>query len=103
MAYPQALEVFEALQPGDRVQIRHEVKVGFRSWSATTEGTVVKKERRRHSLHYNRNFDDKVFSDVLVLRRPDGEVTTVTLDEFSELTRLAPLDTVSNESQTGSA
>jgi ribosomal protein L34 len=84
----QTLHVFESLQPGDRVELKHEVKVGFRTWQATTVGRVVHAERRRHSLHYQRNFDDKVFSDVIVLERDDGELTTVTLDEFSELRKL---------------
>ena len=81
-------ETFASLQPGDRVQVDHEVKVGFRRWMTTTIGTVVKKERRRHSLHFKRNPDDKVYSDVIVLKRDSGELTTVTLDEFSELRRL---------------
>ena len=88
MAYPQTLETFAALQTGDRVEVTHDVKVGFRHWSTKTLGTVVSKDRRRHSLHFNRNFDDKVFSDVLVLKRDDGELTTVTLDEFSELRKV---------------
>jgi len=88
MPYPQTLEVYQSLQPGDRVEVQHEVKVGFRSWNATTEGVVVSKERRRHSLHHDRNFDDKVFSDVIVLRRDSGELTTVTLDEFSGLRKI---------------
>ncbi|MCA9270056.1 MAG: hypothetical protein KDA41_16355 [Planctomycetales bacterium] len=89
MSYPQAIEVFESLKAGDRVEIKHQVKVGFRDWESTTVGTVVSKERRRHSLHHQRNYDDKVFSDVVVLRRDDGELTTVTLDEFSEWKRLS--------------
>jgi ribosomal protein L34 len=88
MPYLQTLEVYQSLEPGDRVEVQHEVKVGFRTWMATTVGTVVKKERRRHSLHYNRNFDDKVYSDIIVLQRDGGDLTTVTLDEFSELTKL---------------
>ena len=89
MTYPQAIKVFDELQPGDRVEVVHEVKVGFRSWESKTVGEVVKKERRRHSLHFNRNYDDKVYSDILVLRRDDGELTTITLDEFSDLKRLS--------------
>jgi hypothetical protein len=54
----------------------------------TTVGTVVKTDRRRHAYHHQRNFDDKVFSDVVVLKREDGELTTVTLDEFSEIRKL---------------
>jgi hypothetical protein len=88
MPYPQTLETFASLQPGDRVEVTHEVKVGFRHWNTKTLGTVVSKDRRRHSLHFNRNFDDKVYSDVLILKRDDGELTTVTLDEFSELRKV---------------
>ena len=88
MPYPQTLEVFESLEPGDRVEVTHEVKVGFRAWESKTVGEVVRKQRRRHSLHFNRNYDDKVFSDILVLRRDDGELTTITLDEYSELKKL---------------
>ena len=84
----QTLAVFEQLQPGDRVELIHEVKVGFRQWESVTCGTVVKVERRRHGLHNRRNGDDRVFSDLIVLQRPDGEHTTVTLDEFSTLRRL---------------
>jgi hypothetical protein len=88
MSYPEAITVYDSLQPGDRIEVVHEVKVGFRKWLTTTIGTVVGKQRRRHSLHFRRNYDDKVYSDVIVLKREDGELTTVTLDEFSELKKL---------------
>ena len=89
MGYPETIAVYQSLQAGDRVELQHEVKVGFRSWTTTTTGTVVATERRRHSLHHDRNFDDKVFSDLIVLKRDDGELTTVTLDEFSVLKKLS--------------
>ena len=88
MPAPNVYETFAFLQPGDRVEVTHEIKVGFRHWNAKIIGTVVAKDRRRHSLHFNRNFDDRVFSDVLVLRRDDGELTTVTLDEYSEIRKV---------------
>ena len=87
-SYEQTLRVFEQLQPGDDVELQHEIKVGFRSWRTTTRGNVVSALRRRHGLHYQRNFDDKAFSDVIVLKMPDGELTTVTLDEFSVLRKV---------------
>ena len=88
MLAPDVYETFAILQPGDRVEVTHELKVGFRHWNAQTVGTVVGKERRRHSLHFNRNFDDRVYSDVIILRRDDGELTTVTLDEFSAIRKV---------------
>jgi hypothetical protein len=92
MSYPESLKVYEQIHPGDRVEVQHEVKVGFRTWTTTTVGTVELKERRRHCLHFNRSDDDKVYSDVIVLRRDDGELTTITLDEFSELKILENAD-----------
>jgi hypothetical protein len=86
--YERTLRVFEQLRAGDKVELQHEVKVGFKTWQTTTTGVVVSAERRRHGLHYQRNFDDKAFSDVIVLKRPDGELTTVTLDEFSMLKKV---------------
>jgi hypothetical protein len=85
----EARRLFEQLRPGDRVEVIHDVKVGSSAaWKTKTTGTVVNTERRRQGLHYRRAQDDKVFADMIVLRRPDGEETTITMDEFTELKRL---------------
>jgi ribosomal protein L19 len=78
---------FEDLKPGDRVRIEHTVTVGKMQWTATTCGKVLRIERRRHGLHFRRNVDDKVYSDQILLELPDGELTTVTIDEFTTLHR----------------
>ncbi len=78
---------FADLEPGDSVEVEHLVTVGVRSWPKTTSGTVVRTERRRHGLHFRRNFDDKVYSDLIVLRLADGAVTTLTMDEFTVVRR----------------
>ncbi|NUQ77843.1 MAG: hypothetical protein HUU21_30270 [Polyangiaceae bacterium] len=83
----QVLTRFDELKPGDRVEVEHTVTVGMRSWTTKTVGTVVRTERRRHGLHFRRNVDDKVFSDIVLLELPDGELTTVTMDEFTVLRR----------------
>jgi hypothetical protein len=67
----------------------HEVKVGSsKTWKTKTAGTVVNTERRRQGLHFRRNVDDKVFADMIKLKRDDGELTTISMDEFTELKRL---------------
>lgn len=82
--------LFLELQPGDRVEAYHQVKVGSQIWGTTTEGAVVDTDRRRHGLHHRRNVDDKVYSDIIRLRRDDGELTTVTMDEFTRIRRILP-------------
>jgi hypothetical protein len=77
------------LRPGDRIEVDHEVKVGLKRWRTVTTGTVVRIQRRRHGLHFKRNPDDKVFSDLIVLELADGSASTVTIDEFTQLKRLS--------------
>ncbi len=85
----QSRTLYEQLTPGDRVEVIHGVQIGSSAaWSTTTVGKVLRRERRRHGLHFHRNPDDKVFSDVLILSRDDGELTTVTIDEFTKLRKL---------------
>jgi hypothetical protein len=81
----QSQLAFDELRPGDRIEVEHTVTVGMRSWAARTVGKVVRTERRRQGLHFRRNHDDKVFSNVILLELPDGELTTVTMDEFTVL------------------
>ena len=78
---------FDELNVGDRVEVEHLVTVGQRSWTTKTCGTVVRTERQRHGLHFQRNVDDKVFSDAILLELPDGELTSVTIDEFTTIRR----------------
>jgi hypothetical protein len=85
----ESRRLFLQLKPGDEFEAVHTVIVGSQRWQTTTAGTVVRTERRRHGLHFRRNHDDKVYSDVIILTRPDGELTTVTMDEFTVLRRSA--------------
>jgi hypothetical protein len=78
---------FDELKAGDRVEVEHTVTVGQKSWRARTCGTVLRTERRRQGLHFDRNLDDHVFSDVILLELPDGELTDVTVDEFTAIRR----------------
>ena len=81
--------LYEKLEPGDRIEVIHGVTVGSSAtWSTTTVGKVMRRERRRHGLHFRRNPDDKVYSDVLILARDDGELTTVTMVEYTRLRKL---------------
>jgi len=81
--------LFAELKSGDRIEVDHGVKIGSSAtWTTKTAGTVVRTERRRHGLHFRRNPDDKVYSDVIILARDDGELTTVTMDEFTQLRRV---------------
>jgi len=86
---PTTRDTVNSLEPGDRVEVTHGVKVGMRQWTSQTCGVVERIERRRHGLHFTRNSDDKVYSDLIVLRLDDGSLTTITVDEYTQLKKLA--------------
>lgn len=88
MSEPQMRLLVSELKPGDQIEVDQEVKVGLTRWHTQTVGEVIRTERRRHSLHYERSFDDKVWSDMIVLKRDDGELTTVAVDEFTQVKRV---------------
>lgn len=73
------------LSIGSQVEITRRVKIGKHTWESVASGTVVEKNRRPTSIHTERAPDNHVYVDALILRRTDGEITTVTLDESSEI------------------
>ena len=81
---------FESLKHGDHVQITQRIKVGLKIWTTTVTGTIERTERRREGLGVKRNFDDKQFADVILLKKdgPAGEETTVAMDEYTHVQRL---------------
>ena len=81
---------FESLKPGDHVKITQRIKVGLTIWTTTVTGTVERTERRREGLGVKRNFDDKQFADVILLKKdgPVAEETTVAMDEYTQVERL---------------
>ena len=85
------LIAFEELRAGDPVQITQRIKVGLKIWTTTVIGTVERTERRREGLAVKRNFDDKAFADLILLKKDGpvaGEETTVALDEFTHIERV---------------
>lgn len=80
---------FEDLHAGDRIKVTRRVKVGLKIWEYHVAGTVVRTDRRRNGLHVERNHDDKVFQDLILLRKdgPVSDETTVTLDEYTVVER----------------
>ena len=78
---------FDELKAGDRVEVEHRVTVGRTTRTVKTVGTVVRTERCRHGKHCRRADDDKVASNTILLESADGELTTVTMDEFTVLRR----------------
>jgi hypothetical protein len=69
--------------PGTVVRITQQIP--RRTDTVTTEitGTVVRQERQKSGSWYARNQNNKVWLDRLILRKSDGEISILNLDEYT--------------------
>ena len=77
-----ALEI-NAFAPGTRVRVTQQMPQTHTVWSTRVEGTVVRWRQDRTGSWFAHGKDDKVWLDRLELRRDDGELITLNLDQWS--------------------
>lgn len=77
-----------SLAPGRKVRITQEIAARHYSFTTPVEGTIVKIERRPTGSWFAHGEADKFWLDRIVLRKADGEITTISLDEHSQLVAL---------------
>lgn len=73
----------EELRPGQRVRITQPVRIGRRKWPAVVEGTVRDLKVLVTGLTVERGKDDVVTAPTIHLIKDNGELTSVTVDEFT--------------------
>jgi hypothetical protein len=71
------------LVPGARVKVVQQIAARDYSWNSETAGTVVSYEQQETGSWYAHSKNDKLWLDRLTLKKSDGELTTLNLDEFS--------------------
>ncbi|MCS6976480.1 MAG: hypothetical protein NZM31_05650 [Gemmatales bacterium] len=81
---------FEELQPGQRVRITQPVRVGRRKWPAVVEGVVRDLKVLVTGLTVERGNDDIVTAPTIHLVKDNGELTSITVDEFTTFELLEP-------------
>jgi hypothetical protein len=75
----------EQLKPGQKIRITHEVRVGQRSWPATVEGTVRDVNVLVTGLTVERGKDDFVGVPTVHFVKPNGELSSITVDERTKI------------------
>ena len=73
------------LRPGVRVKVTQQIAGRNYAWPTEIQGTVVCYEQRPTGSWYAHSKDDRLWLDRLTLRKADGELTTLNLDEFSHI------------------
>jgi len=73
------------LKPGQRVRITQQLAARHYSLSTPVEGIVVKVAQKPTGSWFAHSATDKLWLDRVVLRKSDGEISTLNLDEFSHV------------------
>lgn len=75
-------------------QVRVTQQIAARHYTLTSEvsGTIVSYEQKQTGSWYAHSKDDKLWLDRLTLRKNDGELITLNLDEYSHIEILSASD-----------
>lgn len=79
------VEIRDRLKPGARVKITQQLAARDRVWTTEVRGTVVSSGQQPTGSWFAHSKDDRLWLDRLVLRRDDGEITTLNLDDYSHV------------------
>jgi hypothetical protein len=77
--------VRKQLTPGAKVKVIQQIPARDYALSTEVRGTVVRFGQNKTGSWYAHAKDDKLWLDRLVLRKDDGELTTLNLDEYSRV------------------
>ena len=75
----------EQLKPGTRVKITQQIPGRDYTWTTEVAGTITQYQQKPTGSWYAHSRNDKLWLDRLTLRKDDGEITTLNLDEYSAI------------------
>jgi hypothetical protein len=73
------------LQPGTKVRVVQQIAGRDYTWTSDVRGTVVDFSQQETGSWFAHSRNDKLWLDRLTLRKTDGELITLNLDEFSNI------------------
>lgn len=79
------VELRKQLQPGVRVKVTQQIPARDYTWTSEVRGTVVSYGQKETGSWFAHSKDDKLWLDRLLIRKDDGELTTLNLDEYSKV------------------
>src|SRR6266576_3138722 len=78
------------LVPGAIVEVTQQIPHRDRVWTNRVRGTVISYQQKQTGSWFAHSKDDKLWLDRLVVRKDDGEITMLNLDDYSRLEVLSP-------------
>jgi hypothetical protein len=73
------------LSPGTRVRVTQQLAKRNRTWSSTVEGVITRYQQAKTGSWFAHAKDDQLWLDRLELRRDDGELVILNLDQYTAI------------------
>lgn len=82
------LAAFPQLAPGDRIRVTQRVVTLDRTWVNQVEGEVVSAQPETTGSWFAHGKNDKLWLLRVRLRKPDGEISTLNIDQNTEIEKM---------------
>src|SRR4051812_9649393 len=95
-------EIRNQLKPGVTVRVIQQIAARDHTLTSEVSGIVTEYSQQQTGSWYAHSKNDKLWLDRLTIRKPDGEITTLNLDVYSQvqITGGAPDDSVAKKNET---
>ena len=81
---PQS-DLRKRLAPGARVKVTQQIAARDYAWTTTVAGTVVSYAQKETGSWFAHSRDDMLWLDRLTIKKDDGEITTLNLDDYTRI------------------
>jgi len=76
-------DLAKRLVPGATVEVVQQILHGDDVWTTSVRGTVLAYEQQPTGTWFAHARDDKLWLDRLVIRKDDGEISVLNLDQYA--------------------
>jgi len=85
---PDFVQLLRSLRPGDRIRLIQTVRVGSRKWESRVEGIFREIAYLETGITTERVKEDSVVVPLVRFTKPNGELSSISLDEHSRVERV---------------
>jgi hypothetical protein len=78
----------DQFKPGQRLTVTQQIAQRDETWPISVTGVVVRLEQTKTGSWYAHAKDDKLWLDRLVLKKDDGEIIVLNLDQYTHIEAL---------------
>ncbi|MFT5424116.1 MAG: hypothetical protein ACI89L_001909 [Phycisphaerales bacterium] len=76
--------------PGMRVRVTQQIRLGTGTKTTELEGTVLRAGQQKTGSWFAHSKDKKLWLDRIELKKADGEIVFINLDQYSRVEALEP-------------